>query len=121
MSRTALIEVDVVEPGLYDIVIDNFTSATSHRVALAEDTYARLGGGRQREDFIRDAVRFLLTREPMENILKEFDIEDSKKYSPTLKRRLQNNETHVLYHMRDDAGIVTSVFGARGNRDLVYR
>ncbi|MEK7151044.1 MAG: hypothetical protein AAB783_02495 [Patescibacteria group bacterium] len=80
MSRTAQIDVDEIEHGLYDVVVDSFTTARTFRVTLRDKTYEYLGIGRTREELIRDAFRFLLEREPKENILEEFSIDDIKKY-----------------------------------------
>lgn len=82
MSRTALIDVDQVSPGLYDVVVDSFTSARSFRVTLKEDTYRAFAKGRTQEEFIRDSFRFLLAREPKEDILESFDISDIATYFP---------------------------------------
>ena len=80
MSRTAQIDVDKVAEGSYEVLIDNFTSAKTLHILMSEETYRRLSKGRSQEDLIRDSVRFLLAHEPKENILKQFDIADIKKY-----------------------------------------
>ncbi len=80
MSRTAQIDVDEIEHGLYDVVVDSFTTARTFRVTLRDEAYEYLGIGRTREELIRDAFRFLLERESKENILEEFNIDDIKKY-----------------------------------------
>ncbi|MEK7576784.1 MAG: hypothetical protein AAB482_03785, partial [Patescibacteria group bacterium] len=82
MSRTAQIDVEEIEHGLYDVVVDSFTTARSFRVTLSDELFEYLGAGRTREELIRDAFRFLLEREPKESILEEFDIDDIKKYYP---------------------------------------
>ena len=80
MSSRAQIDVDHTSGNTYHVVIDDFTSASDHEVTLQNETYERLSRGRSQADFIRDAVRFLLTKEPKESILEIFDIEDIKKY-----------------------------------------
>lgn len=88
MSRTAQIDIDVIGPELYDVLIDNFTSARSVYVTLKDATYERLGKGRSKEDLVRDSVRFLLTKEPKEQILERFDIEDIKTYYPDFEEEI---------------------------------
>ena len=88
MSRSAQIDVDEVSHGLYDVVVDSFTTARSFRVTLNDETYEYLGAGRTREEFIRDSFRFLLEREPKESILKEFNIENIKKYYPEFGKEI---------------------------------
>jgi hypothetical protein len=88
MSRTAQIDVSKVSTGLYDVVVDSFTSARSLRVTLAYDTFERLAGARSKEELISDSIRFLLEREPKENILAEFDIDNIKKYYPEFETEI---------------------------------
>lgn len=88
MSRTAQIDVDEVAEGLYDVVVDSFTSARSFRVTLDEKTYAKLAAGRTKEQLISDAFRFLLMREPKESILEEFSIVEIKKYFPEFEEEI---------------------------------
>ena len=88
MSRTAQIDVDEISPGLYDVVVDSFTTARSFRVTFSVETYEYLGAGRTREEFIRDSFRFLLEREPKESILEEFNIEEIKKYYPEFEDKI---------------------------------
>jgi len=88
MSRTAQIDVGEVTPGHYEVTVDNFTKAKTHDVTLSEDIFLRLGKGRSREDFIRDCFRFLLAREPMEQILEKFDISDISRHFPDFESAL---------------------------------
>lgn len=88
MNRTAQIDVDEIEHGFYDVVVDSFTTARSFRVTLRDETFEHLGSGRSHEDFIRDSFRFLLEREPKESILEEFDIDDIKKYYPEFEEEI---------------------------------
>jgi len=88
MSRAAQIDVDEIEHGFYDVVVDSFTTARSFRVTLGDETFEHLGAGRTHEELIRDSFRFLLEREPKESILEEFDIEDIKKYYPEFEEEI---------------------------------
>ncbi|MDA1334507.1 MAG: hypothetical protein O2794_00630 [bacterium] len=82
MSSRAQIDIDELSPGTYEVLVDNFVSTSSHQVQLKDETYEKLGNGRSKEDFIRDSFRFLLEREPKENILKEFDMSVISTYFP---------------------------------------
>lgn len=88
MSRTAQIDVSEVEPGLFDVVVDEFVSARSFRVTLKDGDYSRLAKGRSKVVFIRDAFRFLLMREPKESILGSFDIADISTYFPEFEKEI---------------------------------
>ena len=88
MSRSAQIDVSEIEPGIFDVVVDEFVSARSFRVTLKDSDYSRLAKGRSRETFIRDVFRFLLTREPKENILGSFDIMDISTYFQEFEKEI---------------------------------
>lgn len=88
MGRSAQIDVEEISHGLYDVVVDEFVSARSFRVSLKDETFEKLGRGRTREQLIRDAFRFLLTREPKENILESFEIFDIATYFPEFESTL---------------------------------
>ena len=82
MGRAAQIDVDEIKAGLYDVVVDEFTSARSFRVTVRDDYFEKYTRGRTRVEFVRDSFRFLLTREPKESILGTFDISEIEKYFP---------------------------------------
>lgn len=88
MGRAAQIDVSEVEPGLFDVVVDEFVSARSFRVTLKDSDYNRLAKGRSRAVFIQDAFRFLLMREPKESILESFDIADISTYFPEFEKEI---------------------------------
>ena len=88
MGRTAQIDVVEGSSGVYDVDIDEFISTRSFRVTLTEETFQKLSNGRSKEQFVRDAFRFLLTREPKESILEHFDIGDIVKYFPEFEREI---------------------------------
>ena len=88
MSRSAQIDVSEIEPGIFDVVVDEFVSARSFRVTLKDSDYSRLAKGRSKAVFIQDAFRFLLTREPKENILESFDIVDISTYFPEFEKEI---------------------------------
>ena len=88
MSRSAQIDVSEIEPGIFDVVVDEFVSARSFRVTLKDSDYSRLAKGRSKAVFIQDAFSFLLTREPKENILESFDIVDISTYFPEFEKEI---------------------------------
>ena len=88
MGRTAQIEVQEVGERRYEVTVDEFVSARDFTVTIQEAYYVQLARGRTPEQFIQDAFRFLLTREPKESILKEFDIGDIKGYFPEFEKEI---------------------------------
>ncbi|MDD5749707.1 MAG: hypothetical protein PHO91_02880 [Patescibacteria group bacterium] len=62
-----------------------------YRVTLSRDYWLELTDGSQpAEQLILDSIMFLLSHEPKESILKEFDLEDIKKYFPEFEREIKN-------------------------------
>ena len=59
------------------------TTKTTHRVTVPHVQHQRLTGGlKSAEELVKASFEFLLERESKEQILKEFDISQIKKYFP---------------------------------------
>ncbi len=68
---------------LFRVKVKEGGGETSHEVAVPEDYYADLTGRTcALEEFVKMSFEFLLEREPMESILREFDITVISRYFP---------------------------------------
>ena len=86
----ARIEVDNVKEGEFKVRVIEGTSESTHRVALKEDDYRRLSGGKIKpHELIRRSFEFLLEREPKESILPQFDLPLIGRYFPEYERELK--------------------------------
>ncbi len=76
-------------------VVDEDGPSTNHRITMDRDFLTRIGADYQPEKVIRKSFEFLLSREPKEAILREFDITAISHYFPdyitNLKRLLEND------------------------------
>lgn len=72
----------------FDVVVRD-TSETRHRVTMSRELAERLGGGVfDAEQCLDAAFRFLLDREPKEQILGRFDVGVISLYFPEFAREL---------------------------------
>ncbi|MBY6240523.1 hypothetical protein [Methylosinus sp. Sm6] len=73
----------------FDVVVREGTSETRHRVTISHELAQRLGGGASDPERCLDAAfRFLLDREPKEQILARFDVSVIALYFPEFEREL---------------------------------
>ena len=92
----ATIQVARSEPGKFRVTVKETGGQTTHIVSLKAEDYQRLTGGRVREeDLIEQSFQFLLSHEPKESILREFDLLVIGRYFPqyetAIKKRLSSN------------------------------
>ena len=71
----------------FEVTVREADSATRHRVTMSEDDYKRMSGGTVSEELcLGAAFRFLLDREPKEQILKQFNVTVIARYVPEFAR-----------------------------------
>ena len=86
----ARIEVDKVKEDEFKVRVIEGTSESTYRVTLKQDDYRRLSGGKiEPNELIRRSFEFLLTREPKESILPQFDLPLIGRYFPEYERELK--------------------------------
>ena len=86
----AEISIEKVKDGEFRVRIKEGRSESRHRVTLSEAEYQRLSGGKiDAGELIRRSFEFLLTREPKESILSEFDLPLIGRYFPEYERELK--------------------------------
>ena len=67
----------------FEVHVRDADSETTHRVTLSESYYEKLTGGEiTPQELMQKSLRFLLSREPKESILKQFDLIDISVYFP---------------------------------------
>lgn len=73
----------------FDVVLREGAGQSRHRVTMSRELAERLGGGvSSAEQCLGAAFRFLLDREPKEQILAQFDVSVISLYFPEFEREL---------------------------------
>jgi len=86
---SAAIQVEKLREGEFRVTVAESGSRTTHHVALTDDYYQRLSGGRVTpEELIRRSFEFLLEREPKESILGRFELPVIARYFPEYEREI---------------------------------
>jgi hypothetical protein len=76
-------------PAHFEVVVQDGTGETRHRVSMSAETYERLTAGKySQERCVEAAFCFLLDREPKESILRSFDVTVISQYFPEFEREL---------------------------------
>lgn len=78
----AEISVTEIEPGVFNVTIEEDASSTEHQVTVAQGDVESLAGNAPASDLVEAAFRFLLDREPKESILSRFDLGVIARYFP---------------------------------------
>ena len=79
------------DPLEFEVVIDDGSGRSQHRVAMSRRTHGRLSkAGQSPENCVEAAFLFLLDREPKEAIMVEFDITVISRYFPEFEKELPN-------------------------------
>ncbi len=89
----AEIEVETLgrdEPMRFSVTLREAKDMTRHEVTLSKEMCRRLSDGRDAEEVIEAAFRFLLAREPKESILSSFDVSVIPRYFPEFDRELSS-------------------------------
>jgi len=78
---------------IYDVEVAEGGSATEHRVTLAFDYYETVTSEEiDPDEFVKQSFEFLLSKEPKEAILGEFDIEEISQHFPDFEDEVLNSE-----------------------------
>ena len=81
----------------FNVEVVDERGSTSHRVTMDRDFVTRIGANYEPEIVIKKSFEFLLSREPKEKILQEFDITTISHYFPdyitNLEKMLINDPT----------------------------
>jgi hypothetical protein len=81
----------------FNVELTDQNGFTSHRVTMDRDFIMRIGADYEPEVVVRKSFEFLLSKEPKEKILEEFDLTVISHYFPeyvtTLEKMLESNPT----------------------------
>ncbi len=88
------IQVNQIQPfpqAVFEVVVEEERGdKTTHKVSLKEDYYNKLANNKSTpEDLIKRSFEFLLTREPKESILGEFDLSVIQEYFPEYEKNIK--------------------------------
>ncbi len=78
----AHITVTLKERGVYQVIVDDAASRTTHDVTVTADDIDRYAPGATAERLVEASFRFLLEREPQESILSRFALPVIEQYFP---------------------------------------
>lgn len=92
MASTIQVErTDQGEPMTFKVQVEEADSSSQHTVTMATGAYEALtGGDATPEETIDGAFRFLLDREPKEQILATFDVTVISKYFPGFEDEIES-------------------------------
>ncbi|MGH8986715.1 MAG: hypothetical protein ACRDY6_23025 [Acidimicrobiia bacterium] len=77
------ITITELEPGTFDVQVEEGHETTSHRVRLEADFLDEAGlDAVEREVVVRETFEFLLEREPASAIMSEFGLDDVQRFFP---------------------------------------
>jgi len=72
----------------YLVTIDEKNSVSDHVVTLDEEYYEKLSNDSP-EEFIKKCFEFLLEREPKEQIMQGFNVEEIKEFFPDFEQEIK--------------------------------
>lgn len=75
----------------FKVIVRDDNSETLHKVILRDGDFTKLSDGiESKEDLIKRSFEFLLSREPKESILREFELVEISKYFPEFEDVLKS-------------------------------
>ncbi|HEX2026551.1 MAG TPA: hypothetical protein VHF25_00980 [Nitriliruptorales bacterium] len=79
----ATIEITPAGNDLYQVEIRDDQGSSTHEVTVPDGYADKVGAGHvSHQDLVRESVRFLLEREPRQQILSQFALSDIQSYFP---------------------------------------
>lgn len=71
---------------IFEVGVHEADSETKHKVTVSESDYGEITNGKiAPQELVRKSFDFLLSREPKESILRQFDLMDISVYFPEYK------------------------------------
>ena len=84
------ITVTEVEPRAYEVVVDEGSSTSNHRVTVGSEDLEGLPTDVPTAELVEASFRFLLDREPKESILREFELGVISRYFPEYREKIDS-------------------------------
>ena len=74
---------------IFQVTVRDETSQSKHRVRMSHDYHQKLANGKTPEEFIKTSFEFLLSKEPKESILSEFDLPKISTFFPEFEEEIK--------------------------------
>ncbi|MGE4596176.1 MAG: hypothetical protein AAEA79_04365 [Nitrososphaerales archaeon] len=74
---------------IFQVTVRDETSQSKHRVRMSHDYPQKLANGKTPEEFIKTSFEFLLSKEPKESILSEFDLPKISTFFPEFEEEIK--------------------------------
>ena len=74
---------------IFQVTVRDETSQSKHRVRMSHDYHQKLANGKTPEEFIKTSFKFLLSKEPKESILSEFDLPNISTFFPEFEEEIK--------------------------------
>ncbi len=79
----------------FDVTIRESNTESRHGVVLTDTLYHELTGTKvTKEECVRASIRFLISREPKENIFRRFDVAMIETYFPDFRVKIGDHIEH---------------------------
>jgi hypothetical protein len=78
----------------FKVVIQEDSTYSEHLVSMDKDFYSRLSTTAEPEKVVKTCFTFLLEKEPVNQIMKEFDVAVIERYFPEFMRELEKRLTY---------------------------
>lgn len=89
MARIEVYGEEEPEGWRFNVTVAEGESSSSHEVTLADEARDRLAGpDADPEELVEESFRFLLEREPKEQILPSFDLPEIGRYFPEYEEEI---------------------------------
>ncbi len=86
----AEIAVTEAEAGVFDVVVTEGSSTTTHRVTVSSKDLQGLPADVPADELVEASFRFLLDREPKESILRDFELGVISRYFPEYREKIDS-------------------------------
>lgn len=74
---------------IFQVTVRDEISQSKHRVRMSHDYHQKLANGKTPEEFIKTSFEFLLSKEPKESILSEFDLPKISTFFPEFEEEIK--------------------------------
>ncbi len=88
MAEISVESSETADGWSFDVRVADGRSESRHEVTLSRSDRDRLARGADPDQLVRESFAFLLEREPMESILRSFDLTVIARYFPEYERAM---------------------------------
>lgn len=85
-----MLEVNKITGNKYRVIVKEKNNYSDHVVSIEPDYYQKLTDGKvSKNELLKQAFEFLLSREPAESILSKFDLKDINRFFPEFEEEIK--------------------------------